>query len=311
MYKVQKGIVMVKVGTYVFGSNIPFEERLTVLKNTGFDFVALGLELFADNELENDVKLCEKYGFQIDNIHLTGVNTTDMWGEDSFGDEICDRYCREIKRASDAGIHVGVAHITWGHAIPAPINETGLSRFVRIAECAAEHGFVLGLENSVYPEYLYATMERLKDYKSIGFTFDTGHRNAFAPDHDFLKDFGDKLVVTHIADNDGVHDLHLMPTDGNVDWNKVASELARTELGRDRILAEPALGGFKKFKGKSADEIRADISGLPIASEPEIVVIEDGKFSSYRPLTYEQKMERLFVKMKNVAKMIDDEIAKS
>ena len=298
---------MVKVGTYVSG-DLPFEERLQIIKNTGFDFVALSLSLFETDELEDCAKLCEKYGFAVDNIHLSGKSTTDMWKIGSEGDEICERYCREIKRASDAGIHVGVAHITWGHAVPEPISVAGLERFKKIADCAEKNGFVLGLENSVYPEYLYATMDYLKDYDSIGFTFDTGHRNAFAPDHDFLKVFGDRLVVTHIADNDGANDLHLMPMDGTVDWKKVASELAKTETGRDRILAEISLGAFKKIKGKTADEIREHISSLPISKEPEILTFEDGKFASYKQLTYEQKMERLYKKMKTLAAMIEEKI---
>ena len=298
---------MVKVGTYVSG-DLPFEERLQIIKNTGFDFVALSLSLFETDELEDCAKLCEKYGFAVDNIHLSGKSTTDMWKIGSEGDEICERYCREIKRASDAGIHVGVAHITWGHAVPEPISVAGLERFKKIADCAEKNGFVLGLENSVYPEYLYATMDYLKDYTSIGFTFDTGHRNAFAPDHDFLKVFGDRLVVTHIADNDGANDLHLMPMDGTVDWKKVASELAKTETGRDRILAEISLGAFKKIKGKTADEIREHISSLPISKEPEILTFEDGKFASYKQLTYEQKMERLYKKMKTLAAMIEEKI---
>ena len=298
---------MVKVGTYVSG-DLPFEERLQIIKNTGFDFVALSLSLFETDELEDCAKLCEKYGFAVDNIHLSGKSTTDMWKIGSEGDEICERYCREIKRASDAGIHVGVAHITWGHAVPEPISVAGLERFKKIADCAEKNGFVLGLENSVYPEYLYATMDYLKDYGSIGFTFDTGHRNAFAPDHDFLKVFGDRLVVTHIADNDGANDLHLMPMDGTVDWKKVASELAKTETGRDRILAEISLGAFKKIKGKTADEIREHISSLTISKEPEILTFEDGKFASYKQLTYEQKMERLYKKMKTLAAMIEEKI---
>ena len=56
---------MVKVGTYVMG-DMPFEERLRVLKNVGFDFVGLGLELFRaeGDELERAAALCEKYGFE-------------------------------------------------------------------------------------------------------------------------------------------------------------------------------------------------------------------------------------------------------
>ena len=297
---------MTKVGTDISG-DMPFEERLRVLKHTGFDFGALSLSLFGaeGDELEQSVRLCEKHDFPIDNIHLTGAKTTALWDSDPLGDEICDRYCREIARASAAGIRVGVAHITWGHSVPAPVGEVGLSRMERIAECAAKHDFILALENSVYPEHLYATMAHLKDYSSVGFTFDSGHRNAFAHDYTLLADFGDRLAVTHIADNDAVHDLHLMPMDGMVNWEQVAAELAKTAVGRDRILAEVSLGSFKKMKGMDADQIRRHIARMPIAAEPELLVIEDEKFSAYSPLTYEQKMERLYIKMRRLADMIE------
>ena len=297
---------MTKVGTYISG-DLPFEERLRVLKHTGFDFGALSLSLFSaeGDELEQSVRLCEKHDFPIDNIHLTGAKTTALWDSDPLGDEICDRYCREIARASAAGIRAGVAHITWGHSAPAPVGEVGLSRMERIAECAAKHDFILALENSVYPEHLYATMAHLKNYPSVGFTFDSGHRNAFAHDYELLADFGDRLAATHIADNDGINDLHLMPLDGTVNWEQVAAELAKTEVGRDRILAEASLGAFKKMKGMDADQIRRHIAHMPIAAEAELLVIEDEKFSAYSPLTYEQKMERLYTKMKRLADMIE------
>ena len=299
---------MIKIGTYV-GGDMPFEDRLRILKNIGFDFVALGLGLFSQegNELERCAALCDQYGFEIDNIHLTGAKTTAIWSDGEQGEEICERTCREITRAAAAGIRVGVAHITWGHTPPAPVGETGLSRYTRIAECAAKNNFVLALENSVYLDHLYATMAHLKDYPSIGFTFDSGHRNAFAPNYDLLADFGDRLTVTHIADNDGAHDLHLMPMDGSADWNYVARGLAKTKIGREKILAEPSLGAFKPIKGKSAEQIRNDTAHLPIAAEPELLVIEDEKFSAYRPLTHEQKMERLYTRMKRLAAMIEAE----
>lgn len=297
---------MVKIGTYVFG-DMPFEERLRILKDIGFDFVGLGLNLFSQegDELERSVALCDKFGFEIDNIHLTGSKTTAIWSEGEQGEMICERYCKEITRAAAAGIRVGVAHITWGHTPPAPVSEVGLSRYIRIAECAEKNNFILALENSVYIDHLYATMAHLKDYRSIGFTFDSGHRNAFAPEYDFLSDFGDRLTVTHIADNDGAHDLHLMPMDGTVDWQYVANGLAKTKVGRDRILAEPSLGAFKAMAGKNAEQIRRDTAHLPIAAEPELLVIEDEKFSAYRPLTHEQKMERLYTHMKRLAAMIE------
>jgi len=301
---------MVKIGTHLSGA-FSFEEQLQVLKNTGFDFVGLTLGLFkAEGDLvERTVSLCEKYGFEIDNIHLTGSKTNVMWSDDPLGDEICDRYCREIERASAAGIRAGVAHVTWGYLIPAPVGDIGLSRFERIAECAERNQFMVGLENSVDDKYLYATMERLRDYRYIGFTFDSGHHHAFAREHDFLTDFGDRLVTTHIADNDGAHDLHLMPMDGTIQWEQLAAKLAKTKVGRERILAEPSLGGGKKIRDMSAEQIRQSITHLPIAAEPELLVLEDERFSAYGPLTYEQKIERLYTRMKRLAAMIEAEIA--
>ena len=301
---------MVKIGTYLSGA-FSFEEQLHVLKNTGFDFVGLTLGLFkAEGDLlERTVSLCEKYGLEVDNIHLTGSKTNVMWSNDPLGDEICDRYCREIERASAAGIHIGVAHVVWGYLTEAPVEEIGLSRFARIAECAERNGFNLALENSVDDKYLYAVMEHLRDYRSVGFAFDSGHHHAFAAEYDFLTDFADRLLTTHIADNDGAHDLHLMPLDGTIPWKEIAAKLAKTEVGRNRILAEPSLGGGKKIRDMNAEQIRQSIAHLPIAAEPELLVLEDERFSAYGPLTYEQKIERLYTRMKRLAAMIEAEIA--
>ena len=81
--------------------------------------------------------------------------------------------------------------------------------------------------------------------------------------------------------------------------------LGKDVVGRDRILAEPSLGAFKKMKGIPAEQIRRNIAHMPIAAEPGLLVIEDEKFSAYSPLTYEQKMERLYVKMRRLADMIE------
>jgi sugar phosphate isomerase/epimerase len=151
----------------------------------GFDFIAFGMAYLEENKPEDVLSLCEKLDLPIDNIHLTGGKTTEIWNEGEIGDKVVKRYCKEIRLCSQYGIKKGVAHVTWGHQVPGPVGEIGLSRLEKIAQVAEECGFVLGLENSVYPEYLYASMDYLKNYKSIGHTFDSGHRNAFAPGHDF------------------------------------------------------------------------------------------------------------------------------
>ncbi len=300
---------MIQIGTYIHGGEeLTNEQKVAYIKEAGFDFVALGMSAFKDDSLEELVALCEKHGLEIDNIHLTGAKTTEIWSEGELGDKVCARYCREIKRAAAAGIKKGVAHITWGHAIPAPISETGFAHLEKMADCALENGFLLCLENSVYIEYLYATMERLKDHPAVRFTYDSGHRNEFAKDHDLLGIFGDRLAVTHIDDNDAEFDLHLMPFDGNVDWERDAAQLAKTEFARQRICAETSFGAAKKIDGLTDDEIRARIATLPISAEPELYTVENGTMTSYACLSYKDYMVRLYARLTKLADMIEKNI---
>ena len=298
---------MIQIGTYVHGGG-NIEEKIIAIKKAGFDFVAIGMGALSDGTLEYQVELCKKYGLDIDNIHLTGGKTTEIWFEGELGDEICARYCKEIKMAADAGIKKGIAHITWGHTDPGGVSECGIARLTKMADTALENGFLLCLENSVFIEHLYATMEKLKDHPAVRFTYDSGHRNAFAHDFDLLGSFGHRLAALHIDDNDAAHDLHLLPFDGNNDWERDARDLAKTEFARQRICAETSYGSDKKIKELSDEEIKAIVNTLPISAEPELYTIKDKVMKSYSSLSYEDYMVRLHAKLKKLADMIEANI---
>ena len=101
------------------------------------------------------------------------------------------------KMAAEAGIKKGIAHITWGHKDPGGVSECGIARLTRMADTALENGFLLCLENSVFIEHLYATMEKLKDHPAVRFTYDSGHRNAFA--HDFDRSLFKSFNIVHYS----------------------------------------------------------------------------------------------------------------
>ena len=298
---------MIQIGTYVHGGG-NIEEKLIAIKEAGFDFVAIGMGALSDGTLDYQVELCKKYGLPIDNIHLTGGKTTEIWFEDELGDKVCERYCREIKMAADAGIRKGIAHITWGYTDPGGVSDCGIARLTKMADTALENGFLLCLENSVFIEHLYATMEKLKDHPAVRFTYDSGHRNAFAHDFDLLGAFGHRLAALHIDDNDAAHDLHLMPFDGNNDWERDARDLAKTEFARTRLCAETSYGSDKKIKELSDEEIKAIVNTLPISAEPELYTIKDKVMKSYASLSYEDYMVRLHAKLKKLADMIEANI---
>lgn len=297
---------MLKLGMYLLrDESLSDEERLRIMKSTGFDFVCLGMPPYADGDLAATVSLCGRLGIPVENVHLSGTKTTLIWNEGDEGDAIADRYCREIEYVSSLGVKTGIAHVTWGKSAPAPINETALCRYERIAECAEKNGFVLALENSVYPEYLYAVMERVRGSRGIGYCFDSGHRNAFSPDEDYLGKFGDILAATHLQDNNGKNDLHVYPFDGCAPWDEIAEGLAACPFAREKICAEVSSDSFRKMPGLTADDVRASIDRMAVAHDPHLVRVYDGGFSIYENLNYAQRIERLYVAMARISDMIE------
>lgn len=296
---------MIRIGTYlVKGGELDAEEKLRITKDAGFDFICFGAKsLLTGNGPTPD--MCARVGIGFDNVHLTSNGTHAIWAEGEDGEVITERYCREIAECSAPGIKTGIAHVTWGLPTPPPICERGLHRLERVAECAEKHGFTVALENSAYPEYLHYVLGNLKS-GNIGYCFDSGHRNAFAPDEDFLARYGHMLAATHIQDNEGRSDLHMIPGDGSIDWNKVAGELAATALGRNRICSEVAGVIRKERPGRSAAEIRAELERVAVLDDGKLVKIYDGGFTIYEGLPYEAYIARLAAAMRRIAGMVAD-----
>ena len=63
----------------------------------------------------------------------------------------------------------------------------------------------------------------------IGVCFDCGHWELIEPGKlTVLALFGDRLIATHIHDNFGAMDNHLLPFDGRLDWHTITAAIAAT-----------------------------------------------------------------------------------
>ena len=77
-----------------------------------------------------------------------------------------------------------------------------------------------GSDEVSHPEELMEIASRLGD--RAGICLDTGHANMTGLDiPSFIRTCRTKLIATHIADNDGRSDLHLLPGFGNIVWESV------------------------------------------------------------------------------------------
>ena len=98
-----------------------------------------------------------------------------------------------------------------------------------IAVYAGHRNIRIAVENLVYgyhrvPTRLVALVEELGQ-ENIGICIDTGHRNPSGNPAQAILTVGKHLFTTHIHDNDGKQDEHLLPTRGNIDWSGVMQAL--------------------------------------------------------------------------------------
>jgi sugar phosphate isomerase/epimerase len=68
----------------------------------------------------------------------------------------------------------------------------------------------------------------------FGACWDTGHghRQGLRQAHS-IRMLGDWLKSLHIQDNNGLHDQHLLPYQGTIDWNEVVGALREVGYAGD------------------------------------------------------------------------------
>ena len=291
-----------EIGLYpIADPRVSTDEKFRLIKEVGFDYVAASnVKQLQDDSEGGFMQSVKKYGLPIDNVHLTGSKTNLVWFEGEEGDAIIDRYCREMEIAVNAGVPLGIVHVTWGFQTP-PFGELGLSRFGRLVRHAEKVGFTIGFENSVCLTHLRGVIGRY-DSPNVRYCFDSGHHNEFCRDVDILSEFGHLLAVTHINDNDGVHDHHVIPFDGNADFTKSVKGLKNMK----RLTFEVSGFRAKEVPG-SAEEIRREnFDNMPFSKDPRLLEVHDGGYSFYPAFTYAEYLDRLMTSARRLEKMIDE-----
>ena len=97
-------------------------------------------------------------------------------------------------------------------------------------------GIRIAIENTNEHTTSGKLMDFIRDYpsKDVGICLDLGHANMYENPCDAIKICGKRLIHTHLSDNDGKGDLHLIPGKGNIDWKKVTK--TASEIGYNGLL---------------------------------------------------------------------------
>lgn len=100
----------------------------------------------------------------------------------------------------------------------------GLNRIKKIVEYAKELNVKIAFENTKMKGYLEYVLGNIKD-NNVGICFDAGHYHAHFDDEFDFEFFKDRIFAVHLHDNDKSGDLHLLPFDGTIDWQKTITKL--------------------------------------------------------------------------------------
>ncbi len=178
---------------------------------------------------------------------------------------------REIELAARAGIEVGVIHP--GGDRPGTMAELQaeearrVESFARLCGHAAEVGFSIAVENTYDSGPVEGAAHGFRRFGSViselhelidataasnfGICLDTGHTNIMGISMaEALRQCGDRLIATHMNDNNGSADQHVCPGYGSVDW--MPGMAALREIGWDGIFNIEIGGGGADMP----DEIR-------------------------------------------------------
>ncbi len=207
----------------------PMEQVISLLQQAGFCAVSPAWSPELDLPALSDC--VRAHGMTIQSLHAPYRGIPQLWAPDSpQSAEVRDKMLHCIDLCGQYQIPILVIHSWQGLIYTFPDTPLDFRIFDQIVQYAQQKGISIAFENLEGEEYLQALLTRYRNCPHVGFCWDSGHEHSYPHKLDFLKEFGDRLIMTHLNDNRGcrdpkgfpraMDDLHFLPYDGNVDWEE-------------------------------------------------------------------------------------------
>ena len=239
---------------------------IDLLADVGFCAVSPAWQ--RESHLKETVRLAQARDLTIQSLHGPLRGMPAMWGSDrEAARPILQDLLQSATDCAEFGIPVLVVHPWNGVDYTFQREALCFDHFDTLVAHAEKMSICIAFENLEGPEFLAALMDRYATCHRVGFCWDSGHELCYAPGWDFLRRYGDRLLMTHLNDNLGVtdptgrlqgtDDLHLLPGHGIADWEKAVSRLKAAK-------AQEILNFELKIRPKG-DRCKLDLySGLPL-----------------------------------------------
>ncbi len=216
-----------------FGYILPFEERIKLIRQAGYDYVMLWWEdedyPYAVSRMDfNNILDC--YGIKLDNVHLPFDNINNLWSENIFER---NKHVNTVKRWLNECRASGAETVVI-HAVQGDNNifnySNGYNSFEKITEEAERLNINIAVENTQMFEYTDFILKEIES-PNVGFCYDSSHDFVnWGSKGEILDKWREKLMAVHLSDNDGTCDRHWIPGKGHVNWNKILNIIEMTNI---------------------------------------------------------------------------------
>lgn len=225
-----------------FGFVLPFEDRIRLIKEAGFTATAIWWE---DEEEPYPMKkedmpfLVRQMGLKIDNIHVPFCDANALWSADEAKRKaMVERHIQWLTDCRQFHIPRMVMHLSEGDNPPSS-NDYGLQSMETLVQAAERLGVTLAIENTISRDNVPFLLQGIRS-ENLGFCFDSSHhRLREQDDYQLLTTYGERMVTTHLSDNDGLLDRHWLPGLGIIDWTNVLKSFPKEYQGCFLLEAYP------------------------------------------------------------------------
>ncbi len=200
------------------------------IKSAGFDSTFAGK--WSSDNLAKIQEKCVKIGLTLEFIHapFRGINALWEHGVDYL--PLYEGIKESIDDCANFGIEGIVLHVSSGWH-PPQVSDVGLARYDALVEYAIRKGVVVAFENLRKAGNLAMMVDRYEKVDAVKFCYDCGHEHCYTETVCMPDLFRDRMIYTHIHDNFGRDcankeadgDFHLLPFDGNIDYQKMVDKL--------------------------------------------------------------------------------------
>jgi sugar phosphate isomerase/epimerase len=238
------------ISTHVFHAERLARRHLEALAGHGFDLV----EVFAtrthfgyhDDRQVGELKAwLDDLGLQAASMHLpiTAGVPGGVWGtpysnastDGAVRQQALDETRLALDAAARLGCRTGVLHLGLprGMPMPAPDNDARAARssVEALAAAAASAGLQLAIEvipnDLSAPDVLRELLAGDLELGATGVCLDVGHAHLMGGAPEAIELLAGHIVTTHVHDNRGAADDHLVPFAGTIDWTATLLTLSK------------------------------------------------------------------------------------